>query len=575
MHLPDVLPRHASSMPMLDGYRAMPRASGNPPLTPPSQRDEEISPLSQQIRQYHPYGVPEPAPRRPSNAYLESGYNPGYHAQAPTAASQKRINFTGLPEEESKLVALLQSPTYPISISPAPAVVPSKTTPTQDQLTHALSGHRIKRPRTYSRSSKPDQHLSPEQEIQRKQADYKQRAAIRSQQRQEQQSQAEAKKAAKLQKRGLSVKAPRIKKSRERKAKDTPGEPVASTEPSSESALPVYASAARYPSDGYSNRYSHQLSQYIPAHHEDPYTPYHSYANTSIISPYATDPRQLYQPIYHPANHQQIYQPAHYPTNPPQLTAPACPPPQQNPDTTLQTITPSYPSYKWTITHFTLSPTQNYPYAQSFLDALTRHTLPSQPHHPYKWHTHTTRGFIASGTQYSLLVLHNAANPFTWEPLPSSTTSIGVYGRFWFTHEEIHWCTFAPDISGVLAVALQQGVLRVKGTWRADGETGEKRFHKAYWCAARMEPLGGLLRRGEGRVDQDPDEVVWDGEGDDGFRVDERDMQTGWDEGVTGVGVEEARRVWEGLLEDAEMWVPEEGWEHVVTGGSEMEEFGW
>jgi len=235
-----------------------------------------------------------------------------------------------------------------------------------------------------------------------------------------------------------------------------------------------------------------------------------------------------------------------------------------------QPIVPDYEDYKWSVNVYSLEPSRGFPYAQCFLDVLTNTTI-ARHLKSFKWASHTTRGFIRDGSRFSLLVLNNAANPFTWDSAPDSTTTIGVYGRYWYQHSEIHWVTFAPGIADLLYSAEQQGCIARVQHWGCYMQAREKRFHRAYWLAANRLPLGGLLSHGG---DEDGDEDVPEVPYEDEFKVSEEDLQDAWDAGVTDASLDEARLLWERLLEDVELAnVPEDGWEHVVTGGSELYDF--
>jgi hypothetical protein len=248
---------------------------------------------------------------------------------------------------------------------------------------------------------------------------------------------------------------------------------------------------------------------------------------------------------------------------------PATVPPQLQPidwDTHPQELTLKYEEYKWPVTLYDISPNTGFDFAQSWLeDLFTTNNL-----HPptYKWHAHTTRGFLESSTRTSFLVLHNAADPFEWGPAPTSTTSIGVYGRFWNEHSEIHWKTFAPDIKWLLAAAAQQGCISVTKQWKSDmAKASERRFHKAYFMAATMGPIKDLLRHG-GLSDLVHDAVESE---EEWFEISGDDLQGGENWGNTAG---ESAEAWERVLErNEEVGFEIEGYggfDHVVTGSSEM-----
>jgi hypothetical protein len=246
-------------------------------------------------------------------------------------------------------------------------------------------------------------------------------------------------------------------------------------------------------------------------------------------------------------------------------------PPEPQPidwDIQIQDITREYEDYKWSITLYDLDPKTGFDFAQSWLENLftTNNLRPPD----YKWHAHSTRGFIASGTRTSFIVLHNAADLFEWGLSPTSTTSIGVYGRHWNEHNEIHWKTFAPDIKWLLAAAQQQGCISMTKKWKFDmPKASERRFHKAYFMAATMGPIKDLLRHRDDMVDPVHDAVASE---DGGFVVEEGDLQSGVNWGITE---EESEQAWQRVLERNEevgdVLDGMVGFEHVVVGSSDME----
>ncbi|KAF1969698.1 hypothetical protein BU23DRAFT_235960 [Bimuria novae-zelandiae CBS 107.79] len=122
---------------------------------------------------------------------------------------------------------------------------------------------------------------------------------------------------------------------------------------------------------------------------------------------------------------------------------------------------------------------------------------------------HHTRGFISEGTSLSLLVLHNATNPFpsSTESTELGTTTIGTYGFHWFEHDWIHWITFTPCQRAWLNLMVSLGHLRLVRTWGKEMPASERRFHKAYWIAANGAPLSTLLRQKEVENPEDPEKV--------------------------------------------------------------------
>ncbi|KAH9882247.1 hypothetical protein J1614_001419 [Plenodomus biglobosus] len=523
------------------------------PPTPPRQGNEERSPLYQRNTEFPQYSVlPVPTPNRPLNDYLQSQQTSDY--PVPHSTPWNQVNATGLPTRLPSFAELLHD--QPPRQARQPLAAPPLGPPVQEWPTHNLVSHHdkpVRAKRKASGSFSIDQEL---RELQRKQDIYQQKAERKRQKKQDRQRDEAiaAERAASLKAYASSTAEPTATKQQtsRRKPNNVTQELMAPT-PAPHLEEPELRSYTGHPSAGYSDARWNQSAyeRYIEYTSNSPQS---SFYDGGQKSGYVPRPPPLYPSAYQPA-------------------VPSVPAPNTNYDLLPQAITEEYSNYKWTITHYTLSPSQNFPYAQSFLDALTSITLPSQPQ-KYRWFSHTTRGFIAHGTRYSLLVLHNATNPFTWDPAPDSTTTIGVYGRYWYTHEEIHWTTFAPGITDVVATAMTQNLIAVTDTWSWDMPASQRRFHRAYWRAARMLGLGGLLGRRPGLEDRDEDSPE-EGPFDDGFELHEADLQSGWDESVTRVEVEEAKVLWMRLLEDTELVpVPEGGWEHVVTGGSEMEEYG-
>jgi hypothetical protein len=202
---------------------------------------------------------------------------------------------------------------------------------------------------------------------------------------------------------------------------------------------------------------------------------------------------------------------------------------------------------------------------QSFIETYFEQII--YPNDFYKWHAHTTTGFIKDGTRLSVLVLHNAANPFTWGMASDSTTSVGVYGRYAHTHSEIHWTTIAPGIGDFVKMCVDEGFWELKQKWHVDMQkASEKRFHKAYWLAANMLPLKGLLNHG--LQPERPHDALEEGEISDDFEISEQELQSGWD-GVV-VSVEQSEATWQRILDEVDgLDVQTLGSEHIEIGGTE------
>tara|TARA_R110002003_G_scaffold58_12_gene5209 strand:+ start:6175 stop:6822 length:648 start_codon:yes stop_codon:yes gene_type:complete len=203
-----------------------------------------------------------------------------------------------------------------------------------------------------------------------------------------------------------------------------------------------------------------------------------------------------------------------------------------------------------------------YDFAQSWVEALLKANLASTEH---KWHTHSSEGFISTGTRFSFIVLHNAVDPFEWGAASESTTTIGVYGAHWYEHEEIHWKTVTPHINYLLQWSVEIGAISIKKKWRCDEpKASEKRFHRAYWLAANLRDLKGLLNHGTTNdVAHDAVDTDWDEE----FEVAEQDLTAGWSEDA--LGDEEGREAWDKILAENEQNGDTDGFQHVRTGCSE------
>ncbi|KAF2828935.1 hypothetical protein CC86DRAFT_436556 [Ophiobolus disseminans] len=228
-----------------------------------------------------------------------------------------------------------------------------------------------------------------------------------------------------------------------------------------------------------------------------------------------------------------------------------------------QRITTYYEDYKWSVTLYELDPSSPYDYAQSWLEDLFRGNLPPDD---FRWESHTTRGFMKDGGRLSFIAIHNAADPFGLYG-PNSTTSIGVYGYYWYNHDEIHWKTFGPRFRWLLDWCVANNGITVKQTWKFNmPKASDRRFHRAYWLAANRKHLNNLLNRSEESVDRPHDAV--DDDVDDGFEVEEADLTNEWD-----ITTKEAEKTWRDVLEDIESYDEDgaSGYQHVVTGRSD----GW
>jgi hypothetical protein len=282
--------------------------------------------------------------------------------------------------------------------------------------------------------------------------------------------------------------------------------------------------------------------------------------------------QQYYVPpssFYYP-QHQGVYraQPWTYvPRIPPHTSAALSPPRPKiiDPETIPQHITNIYDEYKWPVKLYQLQAEKGYDFAESFLQALFVRDIYNSDRD--KWHAHTTTGFIKNGNGLSILVLHNAANPFEWGIPPESTTSIGVYGLNAHEHNEIHWTTIAPRKPEWFKWCEDHGFLEMKQKWHPGMKASDKRFHRAYWLAANMLPLNRILN--SSLSCEKPYGALEDSE-DDRFSIAEEDLQHGW-VGET-VSVEESEKIWQKLVDDLEgLNLESLGFEHFPIGGSERE----
>lgn len=241
----------------------------------------------------------------------------------------------------------------------------------------------------------------------------------------------------------------------------------------------------------------------------------------------------------------------------------APPPEPANREALYQAITDNYDEYKWPVKCYELHADSAFDSAHAYMEAWFKQNVFSSE--ARIWHAHTTSGFIKEGNRFSMLVLHNAANPFKNTPLRESTTSIGVYGRYAHTHEEIHWTTISPNVQDFL---IRCPDLTFKHTWHVDmTKASEKRFHRAYWLAAKMLPLKGLLNHG--LVPEKPHDAPEDEDANADFDVGEDDLQCAWNGGQPSA--EECGEAWQRILDEiGTKKVHELGSEHITIGGTEM-----
>ncbi|KAL1798628.1 hypothetical protein ACET3X_002665 [Alternaria dauci] len=283
---------------------------------------------------------------------------------------------------------------------------------------------------------------------------------------------------------------------------------------------------------------------------------------------YHTSIPSSYHPHYGGAFDAQpaLYPRQHPPHTPAPLPLPPSPPNIIDPETIPQLITDNYDEYMWPVKLYQLQAGKGHDCAECFLQTHFQQNIYDSVKH--KWTAHTTKGFIKDGNRFSILVLHNAANPFQWGTPPESTTSIGVYGLYAHRHDEIRWTTIAPSISKWMQSCIDQGLLAIKQEWHPDMKASEKRFHRAYWLAAKMLPLNRMLNHS--RAPEKPHGLLEDGEDEegDGFVITEEDLQHEWI-GET-VSVEKSEKTWQKLIDQVDALDLGSGdSEHVAIGGSE------
>ncbi|KAH7395385.1 hypothetical protein DE146DRAFT_765241 [Phaeosphaeria sp. MPI-PUGE-AT-0046c] len=227
-------------------------------------------------------------------------------------------------------------------------------------------------------------------------------------------------------------------------------------------------------------------------------------------------------------------------------------------------IARDYDDFKYSVYHYEVQTSAGYQYAQSWLEDLLNTNLEFGEH---KWHAHTSPGFIFNGTRLSVLVLHNAVNPFEWNDTADSSTTMGVYG---IEHDEIHWKTVAPGIKWIIdySATPEVNTLALQQQWTCqERKASERRFHKAYWHAAARVPLRGMLNRGD--VDADP-LVISDVDYEYPFGFTPEDLTSEWENSGWECSIEEAECAWKRVVREMEGWDWGEG-EFVVTGSSEWE----
>ncbi|KAF2249292.1 hypothetical protein BU26DRAFT_315921 [Trematosphaeria pertusa] len=276
------------------------------------------------------------------------------------------------------------------------------------------------------------------------------------------------------------------------------------------------------------------------------------------FGPYASTPPSDIPAYVSPYDHGQVHFgqgvliPSH--THQPMPYPPA--PRQPTWDDFEQAIVADYDQYKWSVRLYQVDTAKTgYDFAQSWLeDQFT--TLDFT----YRWAAHTSYGFVKGGDRLTFLVLHNAANPFQLGGPPQTTTSIGVYGCYWYEHSEIHWKTFAPGLRSLIERVEAAGLIKEVQKWHIGMKATEKRFHRAYWLCANRIRLGNLLPI---RLHLDAPHNGVEDDVDD-FQVTEADLSNHW----ADVSYEDTLRAWEYVLDEASKPPPKDC-DHVATWSTE------
>lgn len=154
-----------------------------------------------------------------------------------------------------------------------------------------------------------------------------------------------------------------------------------------------------------------------------------------------------------------------------------------------QALNVAYEEYKWSVKLYKMNVDKTgYKFALLWLEDQLA-TLDYLFSH--KWFAHTSEGFLQDGNHLTFLVLHNAANPFEFQTHVSTTT----FGYHESSVDSINWTTIAPGLRSLIDVWVTEGSIELAQKWHIDMLPKEKRFHRAYWKAANMLPLEGLLNR--------------------------------------------------------------------------------
>ncbi|KAF2650591.1 hypothetical protein K491DRAFT_697157 [Lophiostoma macrostomum CBS 122681] len=170
-----------------------------------------------------------------------------------------------------------------------------------------------------------------------------------------------------------------------------------------------------------------------------------------------------------------------------------------------QEIVSNYKSYKWSVYLYKVTPESSTSASATTFQAAASYLNAKFPYSPDQYHAsmHKTEGFIKGDSYATFLVLHNAAGPDTIDTGCGAFFSSTTFGYYEAGNdegsEEITWKTLVPGQQAVVEEALRGREIVEVGKWGVEMKASEKRFHRAYWLAANMRPLGGLLNRSGGR----------------------------------------------------------------------------
>lgn len=225
----------------------------------------------------------------------------------------------------------------------------------------------------------------------------------------------------------------------------------------------------------------------------------HSHRNTSSVPQSIATPRPEPSAASLPQQTTVHWAPAPAPAPPhdsTQLATTNANPPPTNSQRRVQLCTSVYQSYQWPVRLYNVDLDRaGCSSARDWILGIIS-TLPAF----CQWHAHVSVGFIEYGDISSVLVLHNAFNPFSPHNLVKTTrhttpqtTSLGVYES---NAKQIFWWTVEPALHIPLNECVRTGIMRQFYKWTLTNNPKLDRFHKGYFFAATKQNLGGLLNRG-------------------------------------------------------------------------------